>query len=63
MFFSLFCQLEFSFLYLFNVRLERSDLVHEDALVVLVLDSFALLLTLTEVATVLLLFKGLVFFL
>ena len=63
LFFSFFCQLNLSFLYLFNVRLQRRDLLQKDALVVPMLDSFALLLTLTEVATVLLLFKGFVFFL
>ena len=61
LFFSLFCQLDLSFLYLFNVRLQRRDLLHKDALVVSMLYSFALLLALTEVATVLLLFKGFVF--
>ena len=63
LFFSLFCQLDLTFLYFFNVRLQRRDLLHEDALVVPILDNFALLLTPTEVAAVLLLFKGFVFFL
>ena len=63
LFFSFFCQLNLSFLYLFNVRLQRRDLLHEDALVVPMLDSFALLLTLAEVVAVLLLFKCFVFFL
>ena len=63
LFLSLSCQLNLSFLYLFNVRLQRGDLLHEDALVVPMLYSLALLLTLTEVAAVLLLFKSFVFFL
>ena len=63
LFLSLSCQLNLSFLYLFNVYLQRGDLLHEDALVVPMLYCLALLLTLTEVATVLLLFKGFVFFL
>ena len=60
LFLSLSCQLDLSFLYFFNVRLQRGDLLHEDALVVPMLYCLALLLTLTEVATVLLLFKGFV---
>ena len=63
LFFSLFCQLNLTFLYFFNVRLQRRDLLHKDALVVPILDNLALLLTPTEVAAVLLLFKGFVFFL
>ena len=63
LFFSLFCQLDLSFLYFFNVRLQRRDLLQKDALVVPMLDNFALLLTPTEVVTILLLFKGFMFFL
>ena len=56
LFFSLFCQLDLSFLYFFNVRLQRRDLLQKDALVVPMLDNFTLLLTPTEVVTILLLF-------